>query len=95
MRIVGREHLSAFCAKHTDSAGWIQSWVAEIEQAKWGSPPELKARYPSASLLAEKVVIFNVKGNRYRLVTRVAFNVGVVFVDWIGTHADYDKRNFS
>lgn len=94
MRLVGREHLSAFCEKHTDCAGWIQSWVAEIERATWKSPAELKSRYPSASLLTEKVVIFNVKGTRYRLATRVAFSAGVVFIDWIGTHAEYDRKKF-
>jgi mRNA interferase HigB len=94
VRIVGRDHLTAFCAKHTDCTGWIQAWVAEVERSKWKTPAELKSRYPSASLLGKNVVIFNVKGVRYRLATRVAFNSGVVFVDWAGTHAEYDRKKF-
>lgn len=94
MRIVGREHLSSFYAKHTDCAAWIESWVADVERATWKTPAELKLRYPSVSLLQDKVVIFNVKGTRYRLATRIAFKSGVVFVDWIGTHSEYDKKKF-
>lgn len=95
MKVVGRDKLAAFCKKHADARTWIEAWLAEAAVAQWKSPAEIKARYSSASLLAEpnSTVIFNVKGNSYRLEVIVAYRTSVVSVQWIGTHAEYDKRN--
>jgi mRNA interferase HigB len=93
MKIVGRDTLSDFCAKHTDARRWVENWLADAETAKWQSPHEIKDRYSSASFLAGNTVIFNVKGNEYRLEVTCAYRTGVVFVKWIGTHAEYDARN--
>ncbi len=92
MKLVGREVLEAFLLKHADARGWIASWVAEVELAAWKSPQELKARYASASILANNTVIFDVKGNSYRLVVRVAYKTSIVMILWAGTHAEYSKR---
>lgn len=94
MRVVGRELLRAFTAAHADSAGALQSWLREVETADWANPGQLKARFPSASLLAGNRVVFNVRGNRYRLVAVVAFGACVVRIEWVGTHAEYDRRKF-
>jgi mRNA interferase HigB len=94
VRIVGREKLVVFCANHSDCARWIECWVAETQAANWRTPADVKQRYSSVSFLPKGVVIFNVKGNSYRLATRIAFNTSVLIVDWIGTHAEYDKRDF-
>ena len=59
---------------------------------RWSTPQDVKESYASASFLADRIVIFNVKGNRYRLGVQVAYNTGVVVVRWAGTHADYTKR---
>jgi len=93
MRIVGRSVLDAFCAKHADARKWIEAWLHETEGALWPAPQHIKSHYPTASFLRSSTVIFNVKGNRYRLEVVVACEVGVVGVVWAGTHAEYDVRN--
>jgi mRNA interferase HigB len=92
MKLVGRELLEEFVLKHADARGWIGSWAAEVESANWGNSQEIRARYASASLLANNTIIFNVKGNNYRLETKVAYKTSIVLVIWIGTHAEYSKR---
>ena len=92
MKLVGREVLEAFLLKHADAKGWIASWVVEVELAAWKTPHELKARYASASILADNTVIFNVKGNSYRLVVLIAYKTSIVMILWAGTHAEYSKR---
>ena len=92
MLLVGRDRLDEFTKAHADACAWIENWMAVIEAARWRSPQDIKNSYASASFLANRVVIFNVKGNRYRLETQVAFNTGVVVVRWAGTHAEYTKR---
>jgi mRNA interferase HigB len=61
--------------------------------AAWTTPQDIRRRYASASFLPQGVVIFNVKGNAYRLEATVAYRSGVVVIDWIGTHREYDERN--
>jgi mRNA interferase HigB len=93
MRIVGRDVLDAFCAKHPDGRRWIEAWLHEADAAVWLTPQDIKNRYASASFLAGNTVIFNVKGNQYRLEVVFAYYVGVVSVVWAGTHSEYDERN--
>jgi len=93
MRIVGRQRLDLFCGKHSDARKWIATWISEVEGAAWTNPQAIKNRYVSASLLPGNVVIFNVKGNEYRLEVVVAYRTSIVTVVWIGTHAEYDQRN--
>jgi mRNA interferase HigB len=93
MNLVGRNRLDEFCTKHPDARGWIENWLADVETAEWMTPHQLKARYPSASLLGDGLTVFNVKGNDYRLEVRVAYKTATVVVLWIGTHAAYDERN--
>ncbi len=92
MRIVGRNKLDDFAGAHADARSWIENWIADTEAARWRAPQDIKNLYSSASFLAGNVVIFNVKGNRYRLEVQVAYNTGVVVVRWMGTHAEYTKR---
>lgn len=92
MRLFGREILGEFVAKHQEARSWISSWVSEVEEATWTSPHEVKARYASASILGGNRVIFNVKGNAFRLEVMIAYRSGAVQVVWAGTHAEYSKR---
>jgi mRNA interferase HigB len=92
MRLVGREKLDEFVSAHADARAWIENWIADVESARWLTPQDIKNCYASASFLAERHVIFNVRGNRYRLEVQIAFNTGIVVVKWVGTHADYSKR---
>jgi len=92
MRIVGRDKLDEFVSTHADTRQWIENWIAETEAVRWSSSMGIKRRYASASFLANNVVIFNVKGSRYRLEVQVAYNTGIVVIRWLGTHAEYTKR---
>lgn len=93
MKILRKSLLNEFKTKHTDAIGWIDNWVSDVEGSVWENPQHIKKKYPSASILPGNVLIFNVKGNSYRLEVKVAYKTGNVFVAWAGTHSDYDKRN--
>ena len=93
MRIAGRDKLDEFAGAHADARSWIKNWIADTETARWLTPQSIKDSYSSARFLAARVVIFNVKGNHYRLKVQVAYNTGLVVVRWIGTHAEYTKRS--
>lgn len=69
----------------------MAAWVQEAEAAAWRSPRDIKDRYPAASILANNIVIFNLRGNQYRLEVQVAYHTGKVVVKRIGTHAEYDR----
>jgi mRNA interferase HigB len=92
MRLIGREKLDEFTKAHADARAWIENWIADVEAALWRTPQDIKSSYASASFLADRIVIFNVKGKRYRLEVQVAYNTGVVVVKWAGPHAKYTKR---
>ena len=92
MRIVGRDKLDEFVGAHADARTWIENWIADVEAALWRTPQDIKEHYASASFLAGNVVIFNVKGNHYRLEVSVGYNTGTVVVRWVGAHAEYTKR---
>jgi mRNA interferase HigB len=94
MKLVGRPKLVSFVRKHADVRGAIAALTLEIEQAEWTTPHDITARYPSASVIGGQDVVFNVKGNNYRVHARVAFAAGVVSIIRCGTHADYDKWTF-
>ena len=94
MKLLGRERLIEFSEKHSDASNWIYCWIGEIENASWRAPNDIRAGYASASFLANNTVIFNVKGNKYRLATIIAYATQIVVVRWIGTHAEYSRRKF-
>ncbi len=93
MQLVGLFELDAFKRTHADSRGPLDAWQSEVKAATWSGPQEIKDRYPSASFLADNRVIFNIKGNTYRLVVKARYLNGIVLIEWIGTHAEYDKQN--
>lgn len=94
MQLLGLIKLNAFTSAHTDLRGPLDAWRMEVEKASWSGPHDIKLRYPSASFLADNRVIFNIKGNKYRLVVKVRYQNGLVVIEWVGTHAEYDKNNF-
>lgn len=93
MRIVGREKLDAFCSLYADARSWIEAWLQETEGMSWATPQDIKDRHASASFLQGNVVIFNVRGNNFRMEVNVAYRTRLVTVLWIGTHREYDERN--
>ena len=93
MRITGRERLEVFCSKHVDARGWIERWLADVELAAWTRPQEIRNQYASASFLPDNIVVFNVKGNAYRLEVVIGYRIATVAIRWAGTHKEYDRRN--
>lgn len=93
MKIAGRDLLDDFCVRHADARRWIENWLSDAEEASWATPQDIKNRYSTARFLGGNTVIFNVKGNVYRLEVICAYRAGVVAVRWIGTHAEYDEKN--
>jgi mRNA interferase HigB len=94
MRIVGREELRDFATKHPDCRTWFSNWIADTERARWQTSQDIKARYVTSSFLGENVVIFNVRGNEYRLVVKVLYQTSIVIVLWVGKHTEYVKKQF-
>jgi len=91
MRVNGRERLDVFVSRHAQARGPIQAWLREVEHAKWQGPQDVKNRYPSASILPDNRIVFNLGGNKFRLLVMVVYVNGVVLVKQVGTHAEYDK----
>ena len=91
MVVVGRKRLEEFAAGHADAKKTLDAWLAEVRDAKWQTPQDIRDRYSSASFLPDGWIIFNIRGNKYRLAVTVAFATGVVSIGWVGTHAEYDR----
>lgn len=93
MHVIKRKTLIEFYSQpgHQDAKGFLEAWNNEAKHAQWISPAEVKDRYPSASILKGNRVVFNVGGNKYRLVVKINYGSKTVFVRFIGTHAEYDK----
>jgi mRNA interferase HigB len=93
MKVIGRNVLEEFALRHVDVGSQISSWLCEADDAEWQSPNDLKRRFPHASILSANRVIFNLKGNHYRMETKIDFTTKVVLIKRIGTHAEYSKWN--
>ena len=97
MRIIARRTLRAFvasCAGHKDHAALktaLDAWFHEVRKAQWKNTAEVKRRYATASIVSAERIVFNIRGNAYRLVVAIDFEKGIVWIKWIGTHRDYDR----
>ena len=91
MRIISRKTLKDFWEKHANAQPALKAWFHETKHADWKSFADIKAHYRSADALPGNRVVFNIKGNTYRLIVRIHFNTRIVFIRFGGTHADYDK----
>ncbi|MCF7520456.1 type II toxin-antitoxin system HigB family toxin [Neisseria sp. ZJ106] len=94
MQILGKQKITAFMAKHADSRKALTTWLADVERENWQTSHDIKAVYQTADFLADNRVIFNIRGNHYRLVVKVRYINGIVRIEWIGTHAEYSKKEF-
>jgi mRNA interferase HigB len=94
MRLVGKRQLDDFGRRHAEIRAPLDAWILEVEEAEWNGSADIKARFPTASFLSENRVIFNIKGNKYRVEVKVSYDVKVVLVGWVGTHAEYSKKKF-
>jgi mRNA interferase HigB len=94
MKVLGRDKVFTFIRKHAASKKALEAWYHEADDADWRTPQDIKDRYASADFLADNRVIFDIKGNHFRLVVKVRYQNGIVLVEWVGTHAEYDKKQF-
>ena len=93
MRIFAKRTLREFWERHGDCELQLKSWYRETEKSNWKSINELKMEYPSASILKDNRIVFNIKGNDYRLIVKFNFEYQLSWIRFIGTHAEYDKIN--
>lgn len=91
MRVVAKKVLREFWAKHADSEEPLKTWYKEASKASWENPADIKRKYVKASILKGGRVVFNVCGNKYRLVVDINYARQWVFIRFIGTHEDYDN----
>jgi mRNA interferase HigB len=91
VRVIAKSTLREFWKKHPDCEQQLKSWYQEAEKSDWQSMNEIKREYPSASILAGNRVVFNIRGNNYRLIVKINFQYQMTWIQFIGTHKEYDK----
>jgi len=89
--IINRKTLLEYCRKYPQAAVALQEWYYELLRAKFTNFNELKKEYGNASIVGDDRVIFNIIGNKYRLVVRIVFTYKVIQIKWFGTHKEYDQ----
>jgi len=94
MTVVGKKTLNEFARKHADVRAVLAAWTAEVEAVAWSGSQDVKKRFPTASFIGEGRVVFNLKGNHYRLDVQIDYTTKVVLVKRVGTHAEYDTWKF-
>lgn len=93
MRIISRKRLIEFWQVHPDAEQPLRAWFAEAKKADWKRPAEIKALFRNASILPDNRVVFNIKGNDYRLVAAIDYRYGKIFIRFVGTHAEYNRTD--
>ena len=91
MRVIAKKALREFWMEHADCEQQLKAWYRETEKSEWGNKNEIKKEYPSASILGSNRVVFNIKGNNYRLIVKVNFHYQMIWIRFIGTHKEYDR----
>jgi len=93
MRVFSKKMLREFWESHTDAKAGLQGWYEEALRAEWQSPSDIKRRYANASIIGDNRVVFNIQGNAYRLIVKIHYDRGFVYIRFVGTHTEYDKIN--
>jgi len=91
MRIIARKTLREYAEKHPGVSGQLDAWYHDTKRAGWAAPSDITRVYGSASILPNQRVVFNIKGNQYRLVVAVNYPYQIVYIRWFGTHQEYDR----
>ncbi len=97
MRVIARKTLKDYCEARRKHKGYealksaLDLWYADVVKAHWSSPADVKAQYANASIISSDRVVFNIKGNDYRLVVAIHYRKQIIFILWIGTHQEYDQ----
>ncbi|HHO0939041.1 TPA: type II toxin-antitoxin system HigB family toxin [Aeromonas hydrophila] len=93
MRTISHKALSEFWTEHADAEGPLRAWLQEMLHSCFATPQDIKNRYSTASFIGDNRVIFNIGGNKYRLVVYIRYELQLCYVKFIGTHAEYDRVN--
>jgi mRNA interferase HigB len=93
MRIIAKSTLRTFYEQpdYQDSKSALEAWHYEVSKVEWSNPNEIKSQYKSASIIGDSKVVFNICGNKYRLIVKINYLAGIIFIKFIGTHKQYDK----
>ena len=91
MPIISVKKLRDFIEKHPQSKTSLEAWWHEAKSANWQNSQQIKAKYASASFIGNNRVVFNIKGNDFRLVVAIAYRFGAIYIKFVGTHDEYDK----
>ena len=91
MKIVSVKVLREFWVQFPDAEQHLKAWVDEVKKADWNQPADIKEKYRNASILKNRRVVFNIKGNDYRLIVAVNYRFGIAYIRFVGTHAEYDR----
>jgi mRNA interferase HigB len=91
MRVIAKKILREFWDKYTDSEQQLKTWYKEASNAKWSSPNDIKKEYARASIIGDNRVVFDICGNKYRLIAKINYERQWVFIRFIGTHKEYDN----
>jgi mRNA interferase HigB len=93
VRIIAKSTLRTFWTDHPDAEEPLLAWYREVEKEDWSEPAQVKEKYRNASFVKGNRVVFNIKGNDYRLVVKINYPYRITYVRFVGTHAEYDKVN--
>lgn len=95
MDILGKEILIEYCNVHPNARSSIEDWIAAMEVNQFQTTQDIRNRFSSVDFLPKNHCIFNINGNHHRLYVQVIYIAGRMIVKWIGTHAEYDKKDFN
>lgn len=93
MRVIARRTLREFYTQHPETKSSLEAWFAEVKRVEWLSPADVLGSFPKARIVGKDRVLFNILRNRFRLVVRVNYQAGIVFIRFVGTHKEYDRIN--
>ena len=91
MRIIAKKTLRDFWERHPDAEEALKAWFHDAKHATWASPQDIRQTYATASIIANNRVVFNIRGNTYRLIVAINYDFGIVYIRFIGTHRAYDQ----
>ncbi len=91
MRVIAKRILKEFWFKYPDCEQQLKAWHQEAERESWRNPNIIKLKFPTSSIISDNRIVFNIKGNKYRLVVKINYDFQIIWIRFIGTHEQYDK----